>query len=294
MPGGGVLCPGIRHLRPHAEALTPWPRCMEHAAMHRRPFTAVTRDGVEVDVLGPVVVGGAAGPFHRAAARELVVYLAFHRGGVRHAEWSLAIWPERPVSLATAHSTSSDARRALGRDADGHPRLPRGVTLRLEDSVTTDVERFASLATADDPQQLLGAMGLIRGALFAGLRRTDWAVFDGTQSDIESLVVRTALRGADVLARLKRGDGAEWMVRQALLVSPYDERLYRSLLVAMAAQGNRVRLHAAMAQLRTLAGEAAHPGAPPAAADCLHPATTDLYRDLLLGLPATGGHPARL
>ena len=43
-------------------------------------------------------------------------------------------------------------------------------------------------------------------------------------------------------------------------MSPYDERLYRSLLVAMAAQGNRVRLHAAMAQLRTLAGEAAHSG----------------------------------
>jgi DNA-binding SARP family transcriptional activator len=257
----------------------------------------VTHDSVEVAVLGPVVIGGTAGPSRRPAARELVVYLAFHRGGVRHAEWSLAIWPERPVSLATAHSTSSDARRALGRDADGHPHLPRGVTLRLGDSVTTDVERFASLATADDPQQLLAAMALIRGPLLAGLRRTDWAVFDGTQSDIESLVVRTALRGADMLVRLKRGDEAEWMVRQALRVSPYDERLYRALLVATAAQGNRVRLHAAMAQLQTLAGEATLPPARTVAyaqADCLHPATTDLYRDLLLGSADEGGHPARL
>ena len=263
----------------------------------RRPFPGVTHDGVEVAVLGPVAVGGTAGPFHRPAARELVVYLAFHRGGVRHAEWPLAIWPERPVSLATAHSTSSDARRALGRDADGHPHLPRGVTLRLADSVTTDVERFAALATADDPQQLLAALGLVRGPLFAGLRRTDWAVFDGTQSDIESLVVRTALRGADVLVRLERGDEAEWMVRQALRVSPYDERLYRALLVATAAQGSRVRLHAAMAQLQTLAGEATLPPARTVAhpqADCLHPATTDLYRHLLLGSPADGGHPARL
>jgi len=257
----------------------------------------VVHDSVEVAVLGPVVVGGAAGQFHRPAARELVVYLAFHRAGVRHAEWSLAIWPERPVSLATAHSTSSDARRALGRDADGRPHLPRGVTLRLGDSVTTDVERFASLATSDDPQRLLGAMGLIRGQVFAGLRRTDWAVFDGTQPDIEAMVVRTALRGADVLVRLERGDEAEWIVRQALRVSPYDERLYRALLVATAAQGNRVRLHAAMAQLQTLAGEAAHPPARTVAdpwADCLHPATTDLYRDLLLGSPVEGGHPARL
>ena len=107
-------------------------------------------------------------------------------------------------------------------------------------------------------------------------------------------MVRTALRATDLLVGLGSGAEAEWMVRQALLVSPYDERLYRSLLVAMAAQGNRVRLHAAMAQLRTLAGEATHPGAPPAPADCLHPATTALYRDLLRGPPAAGGHPARL
>jgi DNA-binding SARP family transcriptional activator len=257
----------------------------------------MTHEGVDVAVLGPVAVVGAAGPFHRSAARELVVYLAFHRGGVRHAEWSLALWPERPVSLATAHSTSSDARRALGRAAHGRPHLPRGVELRLGDSVTTDVERFASLAAGDDPRRLLRAMGLVRGSLFAGLRRTDWAVFDGTQSDVETLVVRTALRGADALVRLGCGDEAEWMVRQALQMSPYDERLYRALLVATAAQGNRVRLHAAMAQLRTLAGEATRPLARTASrapAECLHPATTDLYRDLLLGSPAAGGHPARL
>jgi DNA-binding SARP family transcriptional activator len=257
----------------------------------------VIHDGIEVSVLGPVAVRGAAGPFHRSAARELVVYLAFHRDGVRHAGWSLALWPERPVSLATVHSTSSDARRALGRDAAGRPHLPRGVDLRLGDSVTTDVERFASLATAGDPQELLGAMRLIRGPLFAGLRRTDWAVFDGTQADIEALVVRTALRGAEAFVRLGCGDEAEWMVRQALQVSPYDERLYRALLVATAALGNRVRLRAAMAQLLTLAGEVAQPAARtavPVPTDCLHPATTDLYRDLLLGPPAAGGHPARL
>ncbi len=212
---------------------------------------------VEITVLGQVAVRGAAGPFHRSAARDLAVYLAFHRSGVRHAEWSLALWPERPLSLPTAHSTSSDVRRALGRDGEGRLHLPRGVDLRLADSVTTDVEHFAALAAADEPPLLVAAMGLIRGPLFAGLRRTDWAVFDGTQSEIETLVVRTALRATDLLVGLGSGAEAERIVRQALLVSPYDERLYRSLLVAMAAQGNRVRLHAAMAQLRTLAGRQA-------------------------------------
>ncbi len=257
----------------------------------------MSHEGIEVAVLGPVLVRGAAGPFRRSAARELVVYLAFHRQGVRHAEWSLAIWPERPVSLATAHSTSSDARRALGGDADGRPHLPRGVDLRLGDSVTTDVEHFASLAAGDDPQQHLEAMRLVRGPLFAGLHRTDWAVFDGTLSEIEALVVRTALRGADALVERGLGDEAEWIVRQALHVSPYDERLYRALLVATAAQDNRVRLRSAMAQLRTLAGEGVRPPARTAVhatAECLHPATMALYRDLLSGSPAAGGHPARL
>ncbi len=70
------------------------------------------------------------------------------------------------------------------------------------------------------------------------------------------MVVRTALRGADALVALGRVDEAEWIVRKALQLSPYDERLYRALLRTMEAQGNRIRLHAAMAQLQTLAGEA--------------------------------------
>ncbi len=250
----------------------------------------MTYDGVEVAVLGPIALRGAAGPFGRSASLELVVYLAFHRRGVSHGDAALAIWPDRSVSLPTVHSTCSDARRALGRDADGTLRLPRGVHLRLSDSVTTDVDRFASLADSDDPHRLLGAMQLIRGRVFSGLRRTDWAVFDGTQSEIECLVARTALRGADGFVRGGHGAEAEWMVRRALLVSPYDERLYRALLRATSAQGNRVGLRSAMAQLRTLAGEVDDPAPAPGGRasgpqDCLHPDTTALYRDLLNGSP---------
>ncbi len=259
-------------------------------------------DGVEVAVLGPVTVRGAAEPFRRSAALELVVYLAFHRRGVRHAEWALAIWPDRAVALPTVHSTSSDARRALGRAPDGTPNLPPGVRLRLRDSVTTDVDRFASLADAGDPHRLVEAMHLVRGPLFGGLSRSDWAVFDGTQSRVESLVVRTALRGAEELSRRGRGSEAAWMVRQALRVSPYDERLYRALLRATAAQGNRAGLRSTMAELLTLAGEpggrhAESPQVGPcdgARLDCLHPETRALYRGLLDGSPVAEGQPARL
>jgi DNA-binding SARP family transcriptional activator len=241
-------------------------------------------------------------PFRRSAALDLVVYLAFHRNGVRHAEWALAVWPDRAVALSTVHSTASDARRVLGRAPDGSALLPRGVRLRLHHSVTTDVERFALLAESDDLPRLVEAMRLVRGPLFEGLRRSDWAVFDGTQARIESLVVGAALRGAEELAQRGCGSEAAWVVRQALRVSPLDERLYRSLLRATATEGNRVGLRSTMAELLTLAGEGERhaerlPGVvrcPESGLECLHPRTTALYRGLLQGSPAAGGHPARL
>jgi DNA-binding SARP family transcriptional activator len=250
---------------------------------------------VEINVLGPVEVVGTACPFRRAAALDLVVYLGFHHEGVCHGEWALALWPDHPVALATVHSTASDARRALGLASDGAARLPCGPRLRLHRSVVTDVERFAVLARAG---RWIDAARLVRGPLFGGLRRSDWTVLDGTVARVEALVVDAVLRGADALMSAGRAAEAEWIVRRGLVVSPYDERLYRALLLALAAQGNRVRLRGAMAELLTVAGDAPFPAQPGHGNDAemgmLHPETTALYRELLCGWPATGGTPARL
>jgi DNA-binding SARP family transcriptional activator len=264
----------------------------------RGPFTAVKPHEVEVAVLGPVAVRGLPAAFHRSAARELVVYLAFHREGVRHGEWSLALWPDRPVTSSTVHSTASDARRALGRAAGGVPRLPCGPSLRLHPSVTTDVDRFVALARSGTAGGCLEAARLLRGPLFGGLRRVDWAVLDGTQARVEAVVVHAVLQGAEGLRRGGRAAESEWMVRRALLVSPYDERLYRALLRALAAQGNRTGMRAAMAQLLSVARGVAAPwpllGGDGDGSETFLPETTALYRELLCGWPATGGAPARL
>jgi DNA-binding SARP family transcriptional activator len=256
---------------------------------------------VSVAVLGPVMVDGVARPFRRSASLELVVYLSLHRRRVAYTEWPVALWPDRAVSSTTVYSTASDARRALGRAADGEWHLPReGGHLRLSESVRTDVERFALLGTSGDPDEVVEAMRLVRGPLFGGLRRADWAVLDGTQASVEGLVVGAALDAADRLIDADRGADAVWVVRRALVVSPYDERLYRALLRSTAAQGNRVALRVAMRHLLTLAGEV--PGSRHGRArrgenqglTCLHPRTATLYRDLLRGAPAAGGDPARL
>lgn len=262
---------------------------------NRQPFSAVTDDDVEVAALGVTEVRGAPKPFRRAAARELVVYLGFHREGVRHGDWALALWPDRPVTQPTVYSTVSDARRALGRTAGGAPRLPCGARARLHRSVRTDVDRFAELAGLG---HWIEAGRLLRGPVFGGLRHGDWAVFDGTRAHVETLVVDAVLRGADHLVRSRRSAEAEWLVRRGLAASPYDERLYRALLLALASQGNRVRLRCAMAELLTVAADAPLSASArrrgEAEMGMLHPETTALYQELLCGWPATRGTPARL
>jgi len=249
---------------------------------------------VNVAVLGPVRISGAALPFSRAAARELVVYLALHRQAVRTEIWAEALWPTRPVSSSTLHSAASDARRSLGRASDGSEHLPRGGRrLQLGAFVDTDVERFARLASGSDPTEWCAALELIRGPLFDDLTLSDWTVFDGTQAHLESMVVGTALKGAGRALQQGNGSDAEWMVRRALRISPYDERLYRDLLRAAEAQGNRVRLRATMAELLSLVTETGDPRDgtelhPPSSA--FHPRTVALYRELTHGLaPAAGG-----
>jgi DNA-binding SARP family transcriptional activator len=256
----------------------------------------VTHEDVEVAVLGPVSVSCLSLAFRRAAARELVVYLAFHRGGVRHAEWPLALWPDRPVSLATAHSTASDARRALGRAPDGAPRLPCGSVLRLHASVVSDVDRFAELSRSRTKKGWIEAAGLVRGPLFGGLRRSDWVILEGFHAHVEALVVHTVLQAAEALCSDDRAADAEWIVRRGLLASPYDERLYRSLLLALAAQGNRSGMRAAMAQLFAVSkgARATFRGWNSPGTDAERPRPTELYRELLRRWPAPGGVPARL
>jgi DNA-binding SARP family transcriptional activator len=253
----------------------------------------MVRPEVEVSVLGPVQIRGAARPFARAAARELVVYLALHPHGARTAVWAEALWPTRAVSPATMHSTASDARRSLGRSSSGVEHLPRGGRrLQLGDAVGTDVERFTRLASGGEPHHAMEALGLIRGALFDGLSLADWAVFDGTQARVESMVAETALQAARACMSLGRGADAEWMIRQALRISSYDERLYRALLRATDAQGNRTGLRATMAELLSKAADPAGPplgGAATRAGPAIHPRTVALYRELAHGAATAAG-----
>ncbi len=89
---------------------------------------------------------------------------------------------------------------------------------------------------------------MVRGRLFEGLSMCDWAVFEGISAQVGLMVTETALRGAEYFLARGLGGEAEWMIRRALKISPYDERLYRALLRAAEGQGNRMGLRSAMAE----------------------------------------------
>jgi DNA-binding SARP family transcriptional activator len=75
---------------------------------------------------------------------------------------------------------------------------------------------------------------------------------------------------------LERGeaDAASWSARQALRVSPYDERLYRILMRAADAAGHPAGVESVLDELITLVAEDVEPF------DAVHPETLELYREL--------------
>ena len=251
-------------------------------------------------MLGPVEVRGAARPFGRAWTLDLVVFLALHRRGATSEAWSTALWPDRLPAAPTRYSTASAARRALGPSTAGRDHLPRSHSrLQLAPTVGCDWDRFVLLARSDRAGAWAEALGLVRGRPFEGLRSPDWTVLEGFTAEVEEAVVVVALQLAGY--RLGRGDGrGAWSAaRRALLVSPYDERLYRVLLRAADAQGNPAGVESAMAELTRLVGGAREgPGERAAGAphpcELVHPDTAALYQALSRRAPAVGGSLARL
>ncbi|HUC36253.1 MAG TPA: BTAD domain-containing putative transcriptional regulator [Acidimicrobiales bacterium] len=229
---------------------------------------------VEVRVLGPIEIVGAA-PFNRAWSVELVVYLAMHRPGATTDAWSTALWPDRLMAPASLHSTASAARRALGISRAGQDHLPRSHgRLALGPGVTTDFEQLLALSRSVDPSDWERALALVRGRPFEGLRAPDWALLEGITANIEAVVVDLACRYSELCLSTGDAAGAQFGARQALRVSPYDERLFRILMRAADLNGNPAGVISVMEELTRLVADDIEPF------DSVHPETLELYRAL--------------
>lgn len=252
------------------------PGTMTHLGAAASAVTsAAERQEVEVRVLGPVEVLGNARPFSRAWALELVVYLVIHDEGATTDQWATALWPDRLMAPASLHSTASSARRSLGVSTTGTDHLPRAHgRLKLGPGVTSDWARFQRLAASDGPDDHVAALRLIRGRPFQGLRSADWTVLEGTVAWMETMVVDLAIRYAESCLEAKDASAAEWAARQALRISPYDERLYRVLLRSADVAGHPEGVEATMRELVQLVADEVEPY------DSVHPETLELYKRL--------------
>ncbi len=230
---------------------------------------------VEICVLGPVEVLGAARPFSRAWSIELIAFLAMHPAGALNDQWSTALWPDCLMATASQHSTVSAARRALGTSRTGVDHLPRSRgRLQLSSTVTTDWDKFVALSQQNNPACWEDALALVRGRPFEGLRSYDWAIMEGITAAIEAGVVDLASRLSGHCLAAGDADRAQWAARQGLRICPYDERLYRVLLRAADLAGNPAGVESVMAELVHLIADDVEPF------DAVHPETASLYKSL--------------
>jgi hypothetical protein len=146
--------------------------------------------------------------------------------------------------------------------------------LALSHTVGTDWDRFVALADSDDVEHWRSALELVRGRPFEGLRSSDWPILEGIGPAIEAAVVDLSGRLAGACLAARNPQGAEWASRRGLLVSPYDERLYRMLMRAADLGGNPAGVESVMAELIKLVADDIEPY------DSVHPSTMELYRSL--------------
>jgi len=277
VPGLGATSAGRRALG------APSPRLAVQDAKRRGA------PGVDVLVLGPVQVEGGSESFEgRPLLTELVVYLAFHPEGLLGEACATALWPERRVPLQTLSNRLHEARRALGTTGNDGPRLKRTDGRHvLAPDVRTDWSSFIALTGPESgPASWRQALALVRGRPFEGLAKGDWAVFEGFVAVIEAAIVDVAARLGEHLLEADDPLGAESALRRGLLVAPWDEGLYRLLMVVADARGNRGGVESVLRSLGQVLDCSGDP------LDAVHPETAALYRRLT-GTRRRAGSPER-
>lgn len=207
-----------------------------------------------IALLGTPVVGRHRRAGVRAAAVELIAYLALHPEGGTSDQLLEALWPDVDPKRSRQRlwQAARDGRRLLGdtltRDRDRY-RLDRQ-RLRIDVDELDRLLAAAGTAEADDVGPLVArAFALFRDVPLAG---TDyrWAAghvrrLRATYLELAERIARQRIAGADPRGCLD-------MCERALAGDPLNERLWRLALRAEADLGLRDNVAQRYEQLRTL------------------------------------------
>jgi len=216
------------------------------------------RDAVEVQVLGPVVVHGAAGAL-TAKSVELVVYLACHPEGIHEERIKAALWPAREPRPQTWLNRVSATRKGLGRSAGGTLLLPwfELHVGRLDATVRTDVDALVTArsraehqATTDAAATLAQALEVVRGRPFDMATGYEWAFTELHVAHAERVVLDVAHDLAGLTLTLGDWRRALWATDVGLRACPASELLYQDRMRACAVSGDRRGIESALRDLR--------------------------------------------
>jgi DNA-binding SARP family transcriptional activator len=227
-----VPAPGETDSRPSPRTLPARPNpgpAAERGAQQQRSGPRL--QPVEVGVLGPIEVHSDHPDQPRLQALEMLVYLSLHRQPVTLEAMSEAIWPDRGYQERTVQNRIGDLRRYLG---DNHLLKVSGNRWRLTDLVTSDWQRFKTLA-GGNPEQQTRALALVRGIPFTHTKR-DWMYLDGTFAETEASIVDLALLVGQRALKTGHYDTARDAAHAGLRACPFDERLYRLGIESAAAR----------------------------------------------------------
>ncbi len=223
---------------PSAKRLTALPTETESA------YEFEASDGASVLLLGPLAVTAARAKRHglRAAALELIAYLALHPHGATRDELLEALWPDQDPrkTRGRLYQATRDARRLLSVNAITRTKENYQLNRAL---VTVDVDRLADVLEArehsrgeEERARLERALMLVRGDPLAGCDYA-WAASDVRQlrSQVVDLLTRVARARLDARNHVGALEAAE----RGLKIDEFNEELWRLALSAEGAAGLR-------------------------------------------------------
>jgi hypothetical protein len=139
--------------------------------------------------------------------------------------------------------------------------------------VGTDWARFRRLAKSADAADWAEALSLVRGEPFAG-SGWDWPSREGLVGAMQAEVVDLAVKAGDTALEREEPERAARAAEAAIAACPWDERPYRLLMRAHAAQGTLSGVRAVMRRLSQVLEEDVEPF------DTVEPETRQLFTEL--------------
>jgi LysM domain len=182
-----------------------------------------------LQLLGPIKLLGATGPFPPRAEKQCLEYCAWLLEN--HGATAVAMSSALAVAEGTRRSNMSRLRTWLGSDPDGEPYLPDAYTGRivLHPAVSSDWRRFQILTSPginrSTTSALRTALTLVRGAPLADAAPGQWHWAEELRMDMVSAIRDLGVELANRALSENDLDVARWAASRALAAAPGDELL---------------------------------------------------------------------